>query len=58
MEMVLLLCKKAGVRRNADHHDADDGLPRKKISQTEILNASGRRSAQRPLVTLGTLRYE
>ena len=56
--MVLLLCKMAGVRRNADHHDADDGLPRKEVSQTDILNASGRRSAQRPLATLGTLRYE
>ena len=58
MEIVLLLCKKAGVRRNADHHDADDGLPRKEVPQTDILNASGRRSAQRPLATLGTLRYE
>ena len=56
--MVLLLCKKAGVRRRADHHDADDGLPRKEVPQTDILNASGRRSAQRPLATVGTLRYE
>lgn len=56
--MVLLLCKKAVIRRRADHHDADDGLPRKEVPQTDILNASGRHSAQRPLATLGTLRYE
>ena len=54
----LLGCRRPVVRRNADHYDADDGLPRTEVPRTEILNANGCRSVQRRLATPEALRHE